>query len=140
MKQLNNISELKQLRRELRKNLTPAEATLWMALQKSQLDGVKFRRQHSVARYILDFYCPKFKLAIELDGEMHNDIVSMDYDEERTTYLNNLGIKVIRFENKEVFIDLDRVLEEIKSHLTTPYPSLPRRGVESHTDLAFSKI
>jgi very-short-patch-repair endonuclease len=67
-RQVNNRPELKQIRRELRHNLTPAEATLWRCLQNKQLAGRKFRRQHSVGSYVLDFYCPSEMLAIELDG------------------------------------------------------------------------
>ena len=63
--QIHNRKNLKQFRKDLRNNLTPAEATLWKAIQRSQLEGRKFRRQHSVGNYILDFYCPKEKLAIE---------------------------------------------------------------------------
>ena len=69
---INNKKSLKSFRKELRINLTPAEAKLWTYLQKSKLDGRKFRRQHSVESYILDFYCPAEKLAVELDGEVHN--------------------------------------------------------------------
>ena len=72
---IHNRKYLKEIRRILRKNLTPAEALLWKALQKSQLDGKKFRRQHSVGNYILDFYCPAEKIAIELDGMPHFSII-----------------------------------------------------------------
>jgi len=65
---LNNLPALKYFRRKLRSKMTPAEAKLWTYLKGKQLEGKKFRRQHSVSRYILDFYCPSSKLAIELDG------------------------------------------------------------------------
>lgn len=102
-KQLNNIKPLKQFRKELRNNGTSAEATLWIHLQKSKL-GKKFRRQHSVGYFILDFYCPKEKLAIELDGADHFTLSGMARDEKRTAYLNQQGARVIRFENEKCFM------------------------------------
>lgn len=101
--QIHNINSLKDRRGELRSSLTPAEAFLWKRLQRSQLEGRKFRRQHSFGQYIMDFYCPDEKLAVELDGMQHFTEDGIKYDEARTVYLNNLGIRVIRFENAEVF-------------------------------------
>lgn len=114
MKNLHNRKSLKERRRELRNNLTPAEATLWKFLQRRQLMGKKFRRQHSVGPYILDFYCPEEKLAIELDGRYHFTTPGVVYDEQRTSYLSQQGIRVIRFENDEVFNATEAVLETIK--------------------------
>lgn len=115
-KRLNNLIGLKANRKDLRKNFTPAEAKLWSCLQNSQL-GEKFRRQYSIDYYILDFYCPKKKLAIELDGSPHNTEQGFIKDKERTKFLNNKGIKVIRFENKDVINNIEGVLEEIKKYL-----------------------
>ena len=112
-KQLFNKPELKQYRRTLRSNLTPAEATLWRFLKNKQLDGRRFHRQYSVGSFILDFYCPKEKLAVELDGEPHFDPAGMKYDQERDAYLQRKGIKVIRFENQIVFENTEVVLREI---------------------------
>ncbi len=103
----------KKFRKQLRNNLTPAEATLWTHLQKKQLAGRKFRRQHSIGKYVVDFYCPAEKLVIELDGADHYTPAGSDYDDKRDAYLKSLGLKVIRFENLEVFNYLDAVLEEI---------------------------
>ncbi len=119
---IHNQQNLKDLRRLNRSNLTPAEAELWKHLKKNQL-GRKFRRQHSVGEYILDFYCPEEKLAVELDGRDHFTDNGFERDEARTKYLNSLNIKVLRFENKEVFEQLDGVLAEITAHFTTPNPS-----------------
>jgi very-short-patch-repair endonuclease len=113
--QINNRPELKEYRRNLRNNSTSAEAVLWTYLQKSQLEGRKFRRQHSVGNYILDFYCPSEKLCVELDGAGHFTEEGLLYDTERTEYLNSVGIKVIRFENKSVFDSVNYVLEDIKA-------------------------
>jgi very-short-patch-repair endonuclease len=84
-------------------------------LQKSSLDGRKFRRQVSIGGYIVDFYCPSEELIIELDGEVHNTLEAREYDEERTKFFNALKLRVIRFENWEVEKNLDRVLNCIKS-------------------------
>ena len=111
-----NKPELKYFRKKLRSDLTPAEAKLWKYLSKSQLEGRKFRRQHSIGNYIVDFYCPTEKLAIELDGSVHNDINADEYDQERELILKEFGVKVIRFENKDVFEDPDQILETIKSN------------------------
>ena len=102
-------------RRELRKSLTPAEATLWKCLQGSQLLGKKFRRQFSIGRYIVDFYCAECRLAIELDGQGHFEVTVDEYEWERTKYLESCGIRVLRFENRELFDDIEAVLEVIKA-------------------------
>ncbi|MGI8893857.1 MAG: endonuclease domain-containing protein [Bacteroidia bacterium] len=116
MIRINNLSKLKEKRRHLRKNLTPAEATLWRILKNSQLEGRKFRRQHSVGNYILDFYCPAERLAIELDGAHHFTEAGLIYDKKRTEYIETLGITIMRFENIFVFERIDYVIDEIKKH------------------------
>ncbi|ABW29706.1 endonuclease domain-containing protein [Acaryochloris marina] len=98
--------------RQLRLNLTPAEQKLWKALQKRQLSGLKFRCQHAIGSFIVDFYCPQCRLVIELDGDIHNQQV--EYDEARTEQLNQLGYRVIRFHNSDVMHHLDHVLQQIR--------------------------
>jgi very-short-patch-repair endonuclease len=97
--------------RELRSEQTPAEETLWAALRAQKLDGVQFRRHHPVGPFILDFYCPKKKLCIEVDGGVHDS--QRERDEARTEALGTLKIRVIRFRNEEVLQDLPSVLERI---------------------------
>ena len=116
MDKINNRLYLKGKRKALRANLTPAEARLWKSLQNSKLEGLKFRRQHSIGNYIADFYCPQYLLVIELDGQIHYNPVNMERDSIRTEYLNSLGITVIRFENKDIFEKIEFVLEEIKQN------------------------
>jgi len=118
--QIHNRIELKVFRKNLRNNSTSAEATLWLKLKNSQQDGRKFRRQHRVGAYILDFYWPAEKLCIELDGADHYTGNGEAYDEERTKYLNSLNIRVIRFENKEVFQAIEYVLGRIYSCFNHP--------------------
>lgn len=115
-KRIHNFKYLEERRKKLRNNLTPAEAFLWKYLQQKKLYGKKFRRQHSITNYIVDFYCPSEKLIVELDGEIHNNISQQNYDFERTQKLESLGFKVIRFENKMVFEETHLVLEAIKNH------------------------
>ena len=111
---VHNLPELRTFRTKLRKNLTPAEASFWKLAKNSRVDGRKFRRQHSVDRYILDFYCPSESLGIELDGEVHFNELAADYDYERKLFLQFYGIKVIRFENKLVFDEPEYVVDRIR--------------------------
>ena len=102
MQTIMNKSDVTGNRKELRNHSTSAEATLWKMLKGKQIAGLKFRRQHSVGPYILDFYCPQIKLALELDGEVHNR--QQDNDEQRSNFLNRVDdIEVLRFENRTVF-------------------------------------
>jgi very-short-patch-repair endonuclease len=111
---LNNLPEPRTFRKELRANLTPAEARLWSMLKRSQLEGRKFRRQHSFTGYILDFYCSSEKLGIELDGAVHFNESAAQYDYERSLFLKYFGVRVLRFENKWVFDDPGWVLHRIR--------------------------
>jgi very-short-patch-repair endonuclease len=83
-------------------------------LKHSQLNPLKFRRQHSIGPFVADFYCPAAKLVIELDGSVHDSETAQQQDEERTAYLVNLGLRVVRFENREVMENLEGVLAEIR--------------------------
>ena len=127
MPNLHNRKKLEPYRKNLRNFSTSAEATLWKHLKEKQL-GMKFRRQHSVGNYILDFYCPTAKIAIELDGEKHFTEEGIKYDEERARFLKDLNIKIIRFENYRVFEDLENVLNEIRAQLNHPDSSCGRIG------------
>ena len=104
--------EIEQAAKRLRKNLTPAEAKLWSALKNKQLEGLKFRCQHPVGNFILDFYCPSRKLVVEVDGKIHNDRI--DRDRDRTSKLEEYGYTIVRFSNEEVLDNLPLVLAEIK--------------------------
>ncbi|HEV3051439.1 MAG TPA: endonuclease domain-containing protein [Longimicrobium sp.] len=98
-----------------RREPTPAESVLWSALRRHQLSGFAFRRQHPVDRFILDFYCPRKKLCVELDGCSHDGKEILD--QARTEALATLNIRVIRFRNEEVLKDLPSVLRRIKAAL-----------------------
>ena len=101
--------------RNLRKNQTDAEKKLWTLLRNRQLNGVKFRRQFPVGGYILDFYCPDYRLAIEADGGQHYENKVKDQDDLRTRELNNLGIEMIRFTDREILTNSDGVVEAIQN-------------------------
>lgn len=99
--------------RKLRREETSAEALLWEALRGRKFLNLKFRRQHPVYSYIADFYCHELKLVVEVDGGYHSDKEQKVTDEERTSALGTLGIKVVRFTNEEVF-DIDNTLDKLK--------------------------
>ncbi len=116
MEKIFNSNHLLQKRIKLRKNSTPQETLLWSGIRKKQL-GCKFRRQHSIGNYIVDFYCPEKKLIIELDGWQHKREKDIRYDAKRTAYLENLGIKVLRFWNNEINNNLNGVIMKIEDFL-----------------------
>ena len=113
---LHNKQVFYERRKALRNNATPQEIKLWQYLQQSW-QGYKFRRQHSVGPYIVDFYCPKKKLVIEIDGNQHGQADAREYDQERDQYLQALEITVLRFWNHEVNTNLPGVLLKIRTCL-----------------------
>ena len=96
---------------ELRHNLTAAEKILWEKIKKRQLGGMHFRRQHPYGIYVIDFFCDKANLAVEVDGDIH--LFKCEYDRERTRYLESSGLKVLRFRNEEVETDIENVIDQI---------------------------
>ena len=112
-----NTKAKESQRKGLRNSLTMAEVILWKYLQRRQLDGKKFRRQHSIGPYIADFYCPECRLIVEIDGSQHYDEEAVEYDRRRTEYMAERNIRVLRFQNREVFQNLQYVLEAIQMNL-----------------------
>jgi very-short-patch-repair endonuclease len=102
----------------LRKNMTLAERILWKKLKDKKIFSIKFRKQHPVGIFIVDFYCHEYKLAIEVDGEVHKDENQSEYDLGRTAELNKYGIKVIRFTNDQIIYDINSVLTKILEIIT----------------------
>jgi very-short-patch-repair endonuclease len=122
---------LKAFGRGMRRQPTEAENKLWQVLRNRQLDGFKFRRQHAIGSYIVDFVCIREKLVVEIDGEYHNTDEQRAFDEARTTYLNALGFRVLRYTNKEVLTNLSEVVVALRAALTSPPgPPLQGRGGE----------
>ena len=116
MQKVFNSKHLLEKRKHLRNNLTPQEIILWSILRKEQL-GCKFRRQHSIGNYIVDFYCPAQKLIIELDGSQHKREKDRKYDLKRTQYFESLGLRTVRFWNNEVNENLKGVILKIEECL-----------------------
>jgi very-short-patch-repair endonuclease len=131
MPSIHNKISLKPYRKYLRNHSSAAEATLWNILKNRNVCNLKFRRQHSVCNFILDFYCPELKLAIELDGEYHADPGVITYDTEREEVLKKFSIQVLRYENRWVYEypdviiqDITDIREKMKLHTTTPLKSV----------------
>lgn len=120
---LHNDPSTKNFRRVLRIQQTKEEALLWHFLRARQFHGLKFFRQFSIGKYILDFYCHEKKLAIELDGGQHNEESGIVHDIERTDFLNAQGIHVLRFWNSDIHENSEGVLERIAQEITPPAPS-----------------
>ena len=132
--------------RNLRKNQTDAEKKLWAILRDRQLGGIKFRRQFSIGRYILDFYCPEYMVGIEADGGQHYEFKSKERDENRAEELKKLGVKIIRFSDLEILNNIDgvyeiirKILEKKKKRLSPSPQSSPHRGEEARVKRLSSK-
>jgi very-short-patch-repair endonuclease len=123
MTRIYNRASDKEKRRELRKNMTRAEVLLWIQLKNRELLGQRVLRQYGIGSYVVDFYIPKFKLAIEIDGPSHLEEGAGKYDAMRQSYIEALGVRFLRFKNDEVYGDLNGVLQTIGAKikdLTTP--------------------
>ena len=107
-----NLKYQKQIRSQLRTNMPKPEEILWQRIRRKQL-GVKFRRQHGIGRYIVDFYCPELNLVIEIDGDSHFSDEGKEKDTIRDSFMETLGIKVLRFTNEEVMKQTESVLERL---------------------------
>jgi len=115
---------LKLLALEMRRNSTQAEAILWTGLERKQL-GVKFRRQHIIDKFIVDFYCIEKNLVIEVDGKVHDN--QKEQDAERAQCLMELGCSIMRYNNDEVISDLEKVLTKIKEYLNNNCIKVPQQ-------------
>jgi very-short-patch-repair endonuclease len=113
MSVIHNRKFLKTFRKSLRNNSTVAEATLWKILKDKKVGGLKFRRQHSVGNFILDFYCPELRLSIELDGESHANQAILTKDDERDNYLDQFSVTVLRYENRWVYEYPEEIIQDI---------------------------
>ncbi len=108
---------LKKHARELRKNMTDAERFLWSKLRRKQLKEYQFYRQKNIGDYIVDFYCPAAKLIVEIDGGQHYAEENIVKDEARDKFLSDLGFRVLRFSNSDVFKNIEGVVTDIYYHL-----------------------
>ena len=110
---LFNRPKTLEKRRSLRSIVPEPEQHLWYFIRNKNIQGKKFRRQYSVGPYILDFYCSELKLALEIDGDSHFTENAQIYDQERTEFLNECGITVLRYTNGEVMQNINGVLQSI---------------------------
>ncbi|MBI5077732.1 endonuclease domain-containing protein [Candidatus Falkowbacteria bacterium] len=113
MQYLCNDESTKNRRRELRKKQTESECKIWNILRDKQMRGLRFFRQYSIGQYILDFYCPCRRIAIEIDGEHHAESAQKTNDERRTLFLSRQNIQVIRFWNNDVLKNMEGVWRTI---------------------------
>lgn len=121
---LYNRSGQTYKRRLLRKNLTKAERKLWLLLKNRQLSGYKFRRQFGIGEYIVDFYCPRLKLVVEVDGGYHQSSLVSQYDRNKESQFHSLDITVLRVKNEEVLEQQAEVLGKIKQVISTIPPHI----------------
>ena len=117
-----------EIARRLRGRSTTAEDIIWLSLRDWRLAGAKFRRQHPLGRYIADFYCHEARLAIELEGPIHEEKAQQEYDLVREDVIRQQGIRLLRFTNEEVVNELERVLSKIIEALETPLPKGEGQG------------
>jgi very-short-patch-repair endonuclease len=122
----NAPASIHDIAKNLRKVETEAEKLLWQAIRNRKCGGLKFRRQHPFKNVVLDFYCHEIGLAIEVDGGIHDNPEVKERDINRTSELENVGVKVIRFRNEEVFNNMDSVLKSIIDFAETCKTSSPR--------------
>lgn len=105
--------QLRTRARSLRTNLTDAEQRLWSRLRGKQILGVQFYRQKPIGNYIVDFYAPAVRLVVELDGSQHFDAAQVRYDRRHSEYLEQHGLRVLRFDDRQVLLELEVVAREI---------------------------
>ena len=119
---------LKPFARQLRSNMTAAEQQLWARLRRKQVCGLQFYRQKPLAGYIVDFYCPAAQLVIELDGSQHLEPQALEYDRLRTLVLEQMGLTVLRFDNRQVLLEMDAVMAVVWGVVERMSRRLPPQG------------
>ncbi len=127
--------ELRKNARELRKNSTLSEVLLWNLLKNKRANGLDFDRQRIIGNYIVDFYCPKLNLVIEIDGCSHDN--KYTYDKKRDNYLKSLGLHVVHFDDYDVKFNINKVILTIEEIINNHYPALtctpsPAKGITNH--------
>ena len=131
-KPIRGVESIRSRAKELRKQATPAEKIMWEHLRDRRLHGLKFRRQHPLGTFIVDFYCPDHRLVVEIDGEIHR--YQETDDQVRTDQLEEKGYKVIRFWNFEVEQNLDTVLDTIAENCDLLSPISGRRACPERSE------
>jgi very-short-patch-repair endonuclease len=111
---IHTLSVMKERRRKLRNDATEAEKILWYRIRNNLLE-YKFRRQHSIGKYIVDFYCAELKLVVEIDGYIHGEENNIERDRIREDYLVGLGLRIVRYRNEQIIYELDSVMIDLKN-------------------------
>jgi very-short-patch-repair endonuclease len=114
--EVHNKKSLEEIRRKLRQETTEAEDFLWQHIRNRKLNQLKFKRQHSIGNYIVDFYCASQRLIIEVDGKVHNQADQKEKDKSRDENLKEMNFKILRFSNEEVLLKINFVIQEIIKH------------------------
>jgi very-short-patch-repair endonuclease len=125
VKKIFNNTEQKIIRKQLRNSMPLPEVVVWSKLKRRQMRGYKFRRQYSIENFVVDFYCPELKLAIEIDGDSHYSLEAHKYDQNRQVIIESFGIEFLRFTNVEICNNLEGVtvrIEERIKQITSPTP------------------
>jgi very-short-patch-repair endonuclease len=117
MTKIHNIEQLKIIRRKLRKDLTPAEKIFWYKIRDT-LVQYRFRRQHSIGQYVVDFYCAKLKLIIEIDGDSHTDEKQIIIDQQRNAYFEKLNLSTIRYNNRDIVNNMSGVFDDLMKKIS----------------------
>ncbi|MDP2693174.1 MAG: endonuclease domain-containing protein [bacterium] len=115
-KKIHNIKNLKKIRRKLRKDSTKSEIILWNKIRNKAF-GYKFRRQHSIGNFVVDFYCAELRLVVEIDGYIHGEEFKKQLDEKKENFLLNNDFKILRYMNEQVLFELDSVLQDLSNNL-----------------------
>jgi very-short-patch-repair endonuclease len=115
MTRIFNRAREKEKRRELRNDMTNAERLLWKRIRRRQIRNKRFLRQFSVGKYIIDFYCPEIRLAVEVDGDTHSSDEEIESDKNRQTEIENFGISFLRFKNEEIFRNIEKVILRLET-------------------------
>ncbi len=118
MQRVHNLKQMKELRIKLRKGSTPLENIFWRKIREG--GRYKFRRQHSIGKYIVDFYCPALKLIIEIDGDSHAEESARKNDVQREEYFRKLGFRIIRYQNRDILKNIDGVFEDLYKKISNP--------------------
>ncbi len=117
MMKIHYEKKLKKFARNLRRNMTDAERFFWSKVRSRQLQGYQFYRQKPIGIYIVDFYCPVAKLVVEIDGGQHFDDQKMKKDKKRDAFLTGLGLRILRFSDREIFENIEGVIENVLEEL-----------------------
>ena len=138
MTRIFNRANEKEKRRKLRNNMTGAEKLLWERIRRRQLRNKRFLRQYGVEKYVIEFYCPEIKLAIEVDGDTHESEEEILYDKNRQEEIENYGITFLRIKNEEIFVNIENV--ELKIETFIDKPPLLQRGEMSASIIEIVEI